>query len=66
MDTFSVLPVAKGTPVKVWDHGVPMEESVYQQARNLANVPGVDRVVIMPDAHFLYNLWHAELTCCTR
>ncbi len=37
--------------VKMWDEGVPMEDAVVQQATNLARVPGVKRIAIMPDAH---------------
>lgn len=51
-DRYSVLDMGPNRPpVKMWDSGVPMEESVIQQARNLALVPGVKRVAIMPDAH---------------
>jgi RNA-splicing ligase RtcB len=37
--------------VKAWDHGVPMEPGVWKQVDNLAAVPGVERIAIMPDAH---------------
>jgi tRNA-splicing ligase RtcB len=37
--------------VKAWDKGVPMEPDVWKQVDNLAAVPGVERIAIMPDAH---------------
>lgn len=46
------MQVLENGRIKIWAHGVPMEESVLTQARNLAAVPGVSRVAIMPDAHF--------------
>lgn len=48
---YAVLPVDHGYPIKMWNQGVPMEDSVLTQATNLAAVPGVLRVAIMPDAH---------------
>jgi RNA-splicing ligase RtcB len=45
-------PARPGGPiVKAWDHGVPMEPGVWKQVDNLAAVPGVERIAIMPDAH---------------
>src|SRR5258708_893202 len=50
--TYSVRqPVQNGPIVKAWDQGVPMENSVWDQVNNLAAVPGVERIAIMPDAH---------------
>jgi len=49
--SYSVYDTGAPLPVKVWDHGVPMEPEVYEQARKLSLVPGVERVAIMPDAH---------------
>src|SRR5919204_3498233 len=40
-----------GPIVKAWNHGVPMEPDVWKQVDNLAAVPGVERIAIMPDAH---------------
>src|SRR4051812_21671656 len=40
-----------GPIVKAWDHGVPMEPEVWRQVDNLAAVPGVERIAVMPDAH---------------
>jgi tRNA-splicing ligase RtcB (3'-phosphate/5'-hydroxy nucleic acid ligase) len=48
---FSVRQTPGGALVKAWDHGVPMEDDVWKQVDNLAAVPGVERVAIMPDAH---------------
>src|SRR5437867_11845170 len=48
----TVHPTRPGGPiVKAWDHGVPMEPDVWKQVDNLASVPGVERIAIMPDAH---------------
>ncbi len=48
---FSVRNAPGSALVKAWDHGVPMEDAVWKQVDNLAAVPGVERVAIMPDAH---------------
>ena len=40
-----------GTVAKAWIEGVPIEDSVWQQVSNLASVPGVERIAVMPDAH---------------
>src|SRR5207302_9058812 len=37
--------------VHAWDHGVPIEPDVWKQVGNLASVPGVERIALMPDAH---------------
>src|SRR5919206_230862 len=37
--------------IKAWDSGVPMEPDVWKQVNNIAAVPGVERIAIMPDAH---------------
>src|SRR5437867_8474486 len=48
----TVHPTRPGGPiVKAWDHGVPMEPDVWKQVDNLAAVPGVERIAVMPDAH---------------
>src|SRR5215211_5494161 len=44
-------PVENGPVVHAWDHGVPMEPDVWKQVRNLASIPGVEHIAIMPDAH---------------
>src|SRR5437016_842105 len=50
--TYSVRqPVQSGPIVKAWDQGVPIEDSVWTQVNNLAAVPGVERIAVMPDAH---------------
>src|SRR5919204_372414 len=40
-----------GPVVKAWDRGVPMEPDVWKQVDNIAAVPGVERIAVMPDAH---------------
>jgi tRNA-splicing ligase RtcB (3'-phosphate/5'-hydroxy nucleic acid ligase) len=41
-----------GRPIiKAWGTGVPMESDVWKQVDNIAAVPGVERIAIMPDAH---------------
>lgn len=37
--------------IKAWDQGVPMEPDVWKQVDNIAAVPGVERIAVMPDAH---------------
>jgi tRNA-splicing ligase RtcB len=50
--TYTVPARGSGGPiVKAWDHGVPMEPDVWKQIDNIAAVPGVERIAIMPDAH---------------
>lgn len=40
-------------PIKMWTHGVPVEESAMQQLRNVANLPFVHKhVAVMPDVHW--------------
>ncbi|HEY3061017.1 MAG TPA: RtcB family protein [Chloroflexota bacterium] len=45
------MAVSERPIIKAWDHGVPMESGVWKQVDNLAAVPGVERIAIMPDAH---------------
>jgi tRNA-splicing ligase RtcB len=37
--------------IRAWAEGVPMEPEVWKQVDNIAAVPGVERIAIMPDAH---------------
>ena len=42
-----------GVPLKMWTHGVPVEESAMQQLRNVASMPFVHKhVAAMPDVHW--------------
>ena len=42
-----------GAPIKAWTQGVPVDESAWNQLRNVARLPFVHKhVVVMPDAHF--------------
>ena len=42
-----------GAPIKAWTQGVPVDESAWNQLRNVARLPFVHKhVAVMPDAHF--------------
>ena len=41
-----------GVPIKSWTHGVPVEDKAWQQLRNVAALPFVQRhIAVMPDVH---------------
>lgn len=37
--------------IATWTDGVPVEDSVWKQVENIAAVPGVERIALMPDTH---------------
>ncbi|BFG81234.1 RtcB family protein [Paraburkholderia terrae] len=49
---YQLMEVASGKAVKMWAHGVAIEEACRRQLRNMARMPFVFRhVAVMPDAH---------------
>jgi len=51
-DTYDVMDVPDGRPVKMWTRGVPVEEAARAQLANTARMPFVFRhVAAMPDVH---------------
>jgi tRNA-splicing ligase RtcB len=52
-ESYEVLNVAGGRPVKMWTRGVPVDESAKRQLENTARLPFVFRhLAVMPDVHF--------------
>jgi tRNA-splicing ligase RtcB len=50
--TYNVMDVDGGVPVKMWTKGVPVEESAKEQLSNIAKMPFIYRhVAVMPDVH---------------
>jgi tRNA-splicing ligase RtcB len=51
--TCNVLNVPGGRPVKLWSHGVPVEDEARRQLENVARMPFIfSHVAAMPDVHF--------------
>jgi tRNA-splicing ligase RtcB len=51
--TYEVLTVPGGRDVKMWTHGVPVEEEARRQLQNVSRLPFIFRhVAAMPDVHF--------------
>ena len=49
---YDLMQVAGGAPIKMWTHGVPVEESAKQQLANTAQMPFVYKhIAVMPDVH---------------
>jgi hypothetical protein len=52
MNNYEQYEVPNGVPVKMWTHGVPVEEDAKNQLRNIARLPIVFKhVAVMPDVH---------------
>jgi tRNA-splicing ligase RtcB (3'-phosphate/5'-hydroxy nucleic acid ligase) len=52
-ESYEVLNVEGGRPVKMWTRGVPVDESAKRQLENTARLPFVFRhLAVMPDVHF--------------
>src|SRR5881409_1885808 len=50
---YSIETVPGGVPVKMWTHGVPIEDEARRQLINAARLPIVFRhIAAMPDVHF--------------
>lgn len=51
-DEYDVLHVEGGRPVKMWTHGVPVEEEARKQLMNTAKMPFIYKhIAVMPDVH---------------
>ena len=49
---YDTMEVAGGRPVKMWTHGVPVEQEAKQQLANTAKMPFIYRhIAVMPDVH---------------
>lgn len=49
---FQLLEVANGKPIKMWTHGVPVEEDARKQLINTAKMPFIFKhLAVMPDVH---------------
>ena len=49
---YEVMAVDGGLPVKMWTHGVPVEDGARLQLANVAKMPFVhSHVAVMPDVH---------------
>lgn len=47
-----IIDVAGGAPIKMWTHGVPVEDAARQQLINTARLPFIYRhLAVMPDVH---------------
>ncbi len=52
MTNYQQYEVPSGVPVKMWTHGVPVEEDARKQLHNIARLPIVFKhVAVMPDVH---------------
>ncbi len=52
-NTYNVIAVDNGVPIKTWTKGVPVEEAAEKQLRNVAMLPFVFKwVAAMPDVHW--------------
>ncbi|HJV75990.1 MAG TPA: RtcB family protein [Noviherbaspirillum sp.] len=51
-DEYDVLHIEGGRPVKMWTHGVPVEEEAKRQLINTAKMPFIFKhIAVMPDVH---------------
>ncbi|GAB3469967.1 RtcB family protein [Massilia terrae] len=51
-ETFDVIAVEGGRPVKMWTHGVPVEDEARKQLSNTAKMPFIYKhIAAMPDVH---------------
>lgn len=51
-DEYDVLEIEGGRPVKMWTHGVPVEEEAKRQLINTAKMPFIFKhIAVMPDVH---------------
>ncbi len=50
--TYTLLEVANGKPIKLWTQGVPVEPEARQQLMNTAKMPFIFKhMAVMPDVH---------------
>jgi tRNA-splicing ligase RtcB len=51
--TYNVIQTEKGTPIKAWTKGVPLEDAARQQLMNVSQLPFIYKwVAAMPDVHW--------------
>jgi tRNA-splicing ligase RtcB len=51
-EQYELMDVAGGSPVKMWTHGVPVEQAAREQLANTAKMPFIYRhIAVMPDVH---------------
>jgi tRNA-splicing ligase RtcB len=51
-EEYDVLDIAGARPVKMWTHGVPVEEEAKRQLANTARMPFIYKhIAVMPDVH---------------
>ena len=51
-ETHQILNVENGKPIKLWTHGVPVEDDAKKQLQNIAKLPFIFKhVAVMPDVH---------------
>ncbi|TAL43485.1 MAG: RtcB family protein [Methylovulum sp.] len=51
-ENYQVMQADKGKPIKLWTHGVPVEESAQKQLQNIAQLPFIFKhIAVMPDVH---------------
>ncbi len=51
--TFDVIAEKGKSPIKMWTHGVPVDEKAKDQLRNTASMPFIFKhLAVMPDVHF--------------
>jgi len=49
---YQLLEIKNGKPIKMWTHGVPVEDDARQQLINIAGMPFIYRhLAVMPDVH---------------
>lgn len=52
MEDYELLEVENGKPIKLWTHGVPVEDAARAQLINTARMPFIYRhLAVMPDVH---------------
>jgi len=52
MSSHDTLPVDGGAPIKLWTHGVPVEDDARRQLMNTARMPFIfHHLAVMPDVH---------------
>lgn len=49
---FNIIKSRGSLDIKAWNNGVHFESGVYDQSRDVAEIPGVVGISLMPDAHF--------------
>lgn len=51
-ENYTVMQAGNGKPIKLWTHGVPVEDEAKKQLQNIAQLPFIFKhVAVMPDVH---------------